>query len=148
MFSFNGENSRLVRAVDKAIDMAVNNKNTCKHSCILLDKRGHELTSACNCRKTHPEQFLWASNSGDEKKIYLHAETFAIIKAKKLKVEPNIHTAICVRIKPKTGALGMSMPCAVCMNSLIKYGIKKVVYSNNEGSFTMFEIKNVVHNIV
>lgn len=48
-------------------------------------------------------------------------------------------TMVVIRIR-KDGSVGMSRPCEQCVIRLINAGIKKVVYSDNDGSLKAFKL--------
>lgn len=61
---------------------------------------------------------------------FKHAEHMAIDRAWRSDIEGC--TIMVVRVR-KNGSLGMAKPCETCMARLIDAGIKKVIYSTNDG---------------
>ena len=51
------------------------------HVAMIIGPRGRTLSLGRNKLKTHPIQAYWAKRLGKDHKIYLHAETDALIKA-------------------------------------------------------------------
>jgi deoxycytidylate deaminase len=134
-----GFSKKVLRAINKAVRLAKNNQYYPKHSCILLDKRNNEISCAVNLRKSHPDQALWALKNKMSYKIFLHAETHAIIKSKRAFKDAEIHTAICIRVK-LDGSFGLSLPCPICLNSLIGHGVKRIIYSDDDNAIKELEI--------
>lgn len=83
------------------------------------DSKGRQLSTATNSySKTHPVQAFYAKQVNQPKRIYLHAEILAILRAG----DSVIHT---IKITNLSGSL--SNPCPVCMAAIKAYGIKKIV---------------------
>lgn len=130
---------KLIRIVEKAVHMASHNEQSphYRHSCILLDKRYNILTSGCNnYSKTHPVQARLAMQSELPKRIFLHAEISALIRLRSMGMEEALHSAVCVRVRTiqKNKMLGLSFPCPICFDTLIKSGVKKIIYSTSENT--------------
>lgn len=64
-------------------------------------------------------------------KNHRHSEVRAIKKARGSKV----NTIINVRVKRKSGKIGLSLPCQNCAEEIRKAGIEKVIYSTDAGTF-------------
>ena len=93
------------------------------------DKRGRLLAEASNSyKKTHPLQSHFANLVGLPQKIYLHAEIACLIRSGSAK----IHTLHVSRYN-KRGDLRNAMPCPVCMAAIKAYGVRRVLYSKNNG---------------
>jgi tRNA(Arg) A34 adenosine deaminase TadA len=99
----------------------------------------HKLISiGTNKLKTDPFQKRFSRNNN---KIYIHAEIEAIKKASKILTKKEFkHSSIYVcRLKwnsthkNKKLIFGMSKPCDSCMNAIIEFGIKKIIYTTNNG---------------
>jgi len=101
----------------------VKNKPVVKASC--YDKRGRLISSAYNSfTKTHPLQAYFASLLGMPKKIYLHAEVAALLRAGKTPVH-RIH----IDRWGSAGQLLLAKPCPICMEAIKAYGVKLITYS-------------------
>jgi deoxycytidylate deaminase len=89
--------------------------------CILV--KGNSLIGlGFNQNKTH-------TKSTNEFRT-LHAEVSAIVNAN----EEDLYGSVAyVYRETKSGALGLSKPCAACENMLRSFGIKKVYYTSPEG---------------
>lgn len=74
--------------------------------------------------KTHPLQASIAASVGQPKKIYLHAELDAIIKAKGIP----IHTLKIFRIG-KSGQYLNAAPCVICRSAIKQFGITHVIHT-------------------
>lgn len=100
--------------------------------------KNRPIAFGTNQRKTHPFQAEYGKN---EEAIYLHAETDAIKNALRfVDVEDLRHATLYVcRVKNETSdpkskfILGMARPCKKgCMQAIVDFKIKKVVYTNDE----------------
>ena len=69
----------------------------------------------------------------------VHSETTAINHAWRSKDSLSGTTILVVRVR-KDGTLGMSKPCDNCVAQLIDAGIRKVIYSNNDGMFQTMKL--------
>jgi tRNA(Arg) A34 adenosine deaminase TadA len=96
--------------------------------------RGEIISMETNIMKSHPFQKRFAKNP---EAIYLHAETFAIMKAlKKISVDDiencEVYIARAKKNDHKEWTLGNSHPCDGCLKCLVTFGIKKVYYTCEE----------------
>lgn len=95
-----------------------------------FDKRGRPLSMATNSyQKSNPAQKHYSILAGmSEQRIYLHSEIACLLKAKGAKV----HTLKIERYdndrKPK-----LSWPCPSCQLFIKEYGVKKVIFTTEEG---------------
>lgn len=119
-------------STDSMIDIALNSSShQHKVACACYDKRGRLISTAWNMpRKSHPIQARYAERAGMEKRINLHAEILALIRAKE-----DVHTIQVVRTsrekKPKA-----SFPCKICMGYILDTGVKEIVFHNASGNLT------------
>jgi len=117
------------RFLDLAIQTARKSKSRQKVGAVLL--RGRKIVSlATNLEdKSHPFQAMLAEKVGMEKKIFLHAEINALIKARE-----SADTIIIARVGGQCGTkLRLAKPCAICSFAIKQSSIKKVIYSTNQG---------------
>lgn len=98
-----------------------------RHAAFCLDYRGRIISSATNTYKTHPQQARYAELAGRPKKISLHAEMSALIKATE-----DVETLLVCRVN-KRGELRNSKPCPICSLAIEKSNIKTVWYSMDHG---------------
>lgn len=91
---------------------------------LAYNKRGM-LIAIGNCRydKTHPIQARFAKMANTPKKIYLHAEIDALIRARE-----KVHKMHIMR-KLKNGKFGLAKPCPVCQLALEAYKVKVVTHT-------------------
>ena len=82
--------------------------------------------------KTHPFQARFSRNPDS---IYLHAETAALLDAINNGQDPTGGVMHVIR-RMKNNTLGLARPCNGCMKALDAYGINKIVYSNELGTFS------------
>lgn len=113
--------------LDKLYDVAFASEGKFKHSAMCLDSRGHIVSIASNTYKTHPEQARFARLAGKPKKVSLHAEMAALIKAKE-----EVSTIIVCRLNNK-GELRYSKPCPICTLAIEQSSIEDVWYSDEQG---------------
>lgn len=98
-----------------------------KHSitAIAYNSKGRIISIGQNSYvKTHPLQASIAASVGQPKKIYLHAELDAIIKAKGIP----IHTLKIFRIG-KSGQYLNAAPCVICRSAIKQFGITHVIHT-------------------
>jgi deoxycytidylate deaminase len=124
--------------LNQAIAVAMASDAPKKMGAILLDKRNRVIATGVNSyEKTHPIQHWAAQNAakiwGDEGlslKIYVHAETQVLIKAKE-----DAHTIIVCRVGGHGGKeLRDARPCRICTYQILNLTtIKHVHYSTPSG---------------
>lgn len=93
---------------------------------IIRDKRRHIISRANNSYiKTHPLQAKYAKKVGKEKKVYLHAEILAILRAGK-----RISKAFSIEIFrfDRKGNTKLAKPCPICMELIKTTPIKEIIY--------------------
>ena len=101
---------------------------THKMGCAVYDRKGNLLATGINKpTKSHPIQAKYAERAKEPKKIYLHAEIDALIKCKELPF--SIYIARITR----SGKLGISRPCPICVTALKEAGIQEVYYFSETG---------------
>lgn len=95
-----------------------------------FDKRGKILSTAVNqYRKSHPLAKLYSIKAGlSEDRCYIHAELGAVLKAG----ESKVHRLLVQRFH-NNGTLANAKPCKSCQLMLKDFGVKKVVYTHEEG---------------
>ena len=103
----------------------------CKHhyniTAIIYDKKGNVLSIGYNnYTKTHPLQAKYAKEVGLEKKIYLHAEMDAIIKA-----GSKLEKAYMIRIfrYNNKGEPRCACPCPICREAIKHTPIKVIEHT-------------------
>jgi len=100
-----------------------------KVACACYDKRGRLVSTAWNMpQKSHPIQAQYARRAGMEKRINLHAEILALIRAK-----DDVHTIQIVRTS-RTGLPKASFPCKICMGYILDTNVREVVFHNKKGT--------------
>lgn len=94
---------------------------------IIYDKKGNVISIGYNnYTKTHPLQAKYAKKVGLEKKIFLHAEMDAVIKA-----GSKIKTAHLIRIfrYNNSGEPRCAKPCPICQEMLKHTPIKFIEHT-------------------
>ena len=97
---------------------------------IIKDKHGHIISRANNSYiKTHPLQAKLAKHVGSPKKLYLHAEVLAILRA-----GDKIEKAYSIEIFrfDKEGKSKLAKPCPICMELISTTPIKRIFYTEDE----------------
>lgn len=113
--------------IDKVIDYAKHSPAKFRHAAICLDSKGRIVSYATNSRKTHPLQAEYARRTGKEKKVSLHAEIAALIRARE-----DIETVVVARIN-KRGELRNSKPCPICRLALEEAEVNEIWFSTDIG---------------
>lgn len=94
------------------------------------------ISFGINQSKSHPFQLKYGSNKDA---IYLHAETDAIHSAlKHLSIEEFKKCTLYitrVKMSGKKECWGLSKPCDGCTRAIAEFGIKKVYYTCDDGSY-------------
>jgi deoxycytidylate deaminase len=116
---------------DYAVELAKNHhpENTGKKSpqsmvALALNKKGKIISIGYNSySKTHPHQAKYAIKCGQPKKIWLHAEVAALIKAKE-----SVDKIVVVRVL-RDGSVANATPCPVCAMAIKAAGVRKIEYS-------------------
>ena len=101
------------------------------HVAMIIGPRGRTLSLGRNKLKTHPIQAYWAKRLGKDHKIYLHAETDALIKAmnKHGGLESVYDTDILVVRFNKDGDTVSSKPCIICRHMIQAYGLRHIFHT-------------------
>ena len=113
---------RLIEAIDAAAELASQAEGSFKHGCLILSGKNVVAQGFNHTRK----------NIGT---LSVHAEMDALWKIQNADVYDNLK-AVVVRTS-KTGVLGNSRPCPMCMKALRQHGIKTIVYSSFNGHIKM-----------
>jgi len=97
---------------------------------------------------TKDRSFLWVSlptrllrskkkYAADEHKIFLHAEIAAIKKALRFYSVDMLRGTTLIVCRVKKNGLGNSKPCIGCQRAIAEFGIKKVIYTTEDGWETL-----------
>lgn len=93
---------------------------------VIYDRKGNVLSVGKNSYiKTHPLQAIHAKLTGNDNKIYLHAEIHAIVKLKDL---TNAYK-IFVSRWDKKGTPRIANPCPVCLSAIRATGIEIIEHT-------------------
>lgn len=112
-------------------------KTRYKITATCFDKRGYVISKATNSyKKTHPVQAYFAQKVGHPERKYLHAEIYAILKAK----GRSIHLLIVERFGANHECLNAE-PCPVCMEAIRAFGIKHLTFSVSKLCYKTVEVK-------
>jgi len=113
---------RLIEAIDAAAELTRQAEGSFRHGCIVLSGKNVLARGVNHTRK----------NIGT---LSIHAEMDALWKIQNANLYDNLK-AVIVRVS-KTGVLGNSRPCPMCMNALRQHGVKTIVYSSFGGRIMM-----------
>jgi deoxycytidylate deaminase len=135
------------KILDGLFDLACDLKDTNRHpyrtqlvSAIYI--KGRPIAWGFNQMKSHPFQALHAKN---DHAIYWHSETQCIHNALKRVSVDDLKAATMYVARRKLGdgqeTYGMAHPCIGCMNAIIKYGIRRVVYTLDDSGYAEIKVK-------
>lgn len=99
--------------------------------------RNKLLSVGINKMKSHPFQRQFGKN---DQCIFLHAETNAIHQAIKYNYDLVRHSTLyVVRVKEEAKKIitVLSKPCVGCERCIVEFNIKNVIYTNNEGTYSL-----------
>lgn len=93
---------------------------------VITDKRGRILSIGQNSYiKTHPLQAHYARKTGNEHKVFLHAEIAAIVKCKDLS---KAHKISIFRYNSKGKPMN-AKPCSICQMGIEAAGIFNIEHT-------------------
>lgn len=92
---------------------------------IAYDKRNKVLSVGSNSYvKTHPLMFKFGKKVGKPKKIYLHAELDALLKAR----PHQVYKLVVLRVG-KSGKYLNAKPCKICQEIIKLFNVQKIEHS-------------------
>ncbi|HAG27990.1 MAG TPA: hypothetical protein DCL39_00905 [Alteromonas macleodii] len=100
-----------------------------RHAAVIV-KAGRVLSVGRNRDKTHPDS-VGVDDDGELFTRTIHAEMDAILKVKNK--EHLKGATIYVARKGRNQKPGMSCPCKMCQGLISKYGLKKAVFTTENG---------------
>lgn len=107
----------------------------------ILVYKNEIIAMGYNQRKSHPFQKKYGT---DEQCIYLHSEVDCIRNALRSvsldvlsKCTMYVYRAKHPDYQPDKYVAGLAKPCAGCQRCIAQFGIKKVYYSTDDGSYDM-----------
>jgi tRNA(Arg) A34 adenosine deaminase TadA len=114
--------TKLDEAIEEAVELASRSNGPFRHGCVVMN--GKKIVARGN---NHVRKKIGT--------LSIHAEMDALWK---MDADYSSLKAIIVR-SSKTGMLGNSRPCDMCMNALRQHGVKTILYSTNNG----FAMENI-----
>jgi deoxycytidylate deaminase len=109
-----------------------------KIGAVVKARLGLFLGRGYNQRRTHPRQYEANKRAGKQiQSPCLHAEVAAILDAERYQQEERwnhaeMHTIYVARLD-RNGKFANCKPCAACHSEIVAAGIKRVVYTTEEG---------------
>ena len=105
-----------------------------KIAAAVFTKKGYCVATSTNQKKTHYLQAYYNATMPFSRTPYLHAEMAALLKARWQVGEQRLKgCTLCVARKLNCNGYGMARPCAACRAAIIDMGIKRVVYTTEDG---------------
>ena len=93
------------------------------------------ISDAVNSNKTNPKVVQYNSVLPFDKTPFLHAEMSALIKASKIIDTKDFkYCTLFIARKLNCNGYGMARPCPACREAIRQFGIKRVIYTTDEGS--------------
>ena len=93
-------------------------------ACVVTNKRDRVISVGINSyTKSHPKQLFYAHKSGNNDKIYLHAEISALIRCRE---KP---WAIYIARVNRSGKPKLAKPCRGCEIAIRDANIKRIMYT-------------------
>lgn len=99
-----------------------------KVACATYNKRGRLISTAWNMpSKSHPIQAEYASRAGEPRRINLHAEILALIRA-----QEEVYSIQVVRIGRDSQSPKPSFPCHICMGYILDSNVREIHFHNQD----------------
>lgn len=93
----------------------------------IYDKKGRLVSTGENSYiKTHTLQWKYGKETGNDKKVFLHAEIDALLKARSHGLIPH---KIFVARYLADGSAALAKPCAACAKAIKDFGIEEIEYT-------------------
>lgn len=122
----------MIKYLEMAFEEALKSDSTSHRHGAIIVKGTNILSKGYNQKKTHPALMRYC----DEQLASLHAETHALFRT-----SCNVIGADLYVVRRKRGdKFGLSKPCEICMKILKNMGIRKAIYSNSDGTFSVLRI--------
>lgn len=100
----------------------------------VFDKHGVLIASNVNQNKTHYLQKYYNEEMPFNRIPYLHAEIAALLKARWVVGEKGLkNCTVYVARKLNCDGWGLARPCRACRAAMVDMGIKKIVYTTEDG---------------
>jgi len=126
---------RFNKIINIAKQVANENKLQFRFGCIALDKKGNIIATGTNSEKSHTYQAKLANRVNKKQKIFLHSEVQTLLRCR---VE--VDTLVIVRLFANN-QLAMAAPCSICRQAIEISKVKKIIYSNQYGYFTIERLR-------
>ena len=122
--------NKFLKLALRRIDGEEYNKDVQHRHAAVIVKAGRVLSVGRNRDKTHPDS-VGVDDDGELFTRTIHAEMDAILKVKNK--EHLKGATIYVARKGRNQKPGMSCPCKMCQGLISKYGLKKAVFTTENG---------------
>lgn len=132
------KNKRIAANLELAKQVAEQSHFKKIHIGCVITYKNLPIALGYNSHKTHPLQKKYNRYRTNREGIgeitpKRHAEINALSKIKREDVNPEKMVAYIYRIKIEEPYYGLARPCPSCMKALKDFGIKKIVYTTNDG---------------
>lgn len=92
-------------------------------------KKGRLIATGVNqYKRSHPFQASCAEKVGIPEKIYLHAETSALLRSR-----DKVVYKLTVERYNYLGDMAMASPCLICREAIKMFGVKQIEYTSLNG---------------
>jgi deoxycytidylate deaminase len=124
-----------IHLMEYCVEIAKKSNMNSKHGCVIIDKKGKIISSACNKRKSMKMEHISDINKRKQKRFSKHAEETALKNVNRNKLKGAILYVIRYGHNENTDETYFlnSKPCEKCTSiikaSIFKYGLKVAYYS-------------------
>jgi tRNA(Arg) A34 adenosine deaminase TadA len=126
-----------MKPYERLVQLASTVQGKHRLAAVVYDERFIPISFGVNSYvKTHPSQAMLASETSNPRRIFLHAEIQALVRADGARRKRGI---LVIRTR-RDGRMGLAMPCDLCMLAIHRSGLKEVMYSNEYGDIVKVRI--------
>lgn len=136
MNSFKKIHKHDLNLMELCVEIAKKSNMNSKHGCIIIDKKGHLISSACNKRRSMEMNHIVDANIRKQKKFSRHAEETALKNVNRNNLKGAILYVVRYGMINNDYCFMNSKPCEKCtsiIHAVIKrHGLKAAYYSTND----------------
>jgi deoxycytidylate deaminase len=119
--------------MEYCVEIAKKSNMNSKHGCVIIDKKGSIISSACNKRRSMEMEHITDINLRKQKRFSRHAEETALKNVDRNKLKGAVLYVIRYGYHENNPYFMNSKPCTKCtaiINAVMKnYGLKAAYYS-------------------